>query len=263
MGDGTRAAMISMALGLLLAACGDGPEPAPAPAEARLARAITNGRPALGFDAVVALELGAGRCPGTILRVAPPDAWVLTAAHCLDAGLGPAQLFVGPRAWIDVEAGGAPPPTCDSCVTGAAAAQGACAAALDGCVNDASCSALLGCLDGCGDVACSDACFDAAPTGAVVYRQVIDCICGACALACEAEGFCSGGGGGGGGGGAGGGAAGGAGGRAAGGGGAGHGGDTGSGDAEDGCGCTGGPGTPEGLTLVLAGAALLGRRRPY
>jgi hypothetical protein len=59
-----------------------------------------------------------------------------------------------------------------------------CASQIGACENDASCSALLDCLEQCNDDTCAQACFTANPNGAPLLDAIDTCAEQQCASTC-------------------------------------------------------------------------------
>ena len=115
-------------------------------------------------------------------------------ASCLQYGLsGRASAvwdtFINPY----ITGGAVGQQTCDQCTQSATQGQGACAAEVQACVNNADCSALLDCFNGCnGDANCNGNCFGSHPAGAKVYGGIGTCICDSgCKTECANEAFCA------------------------------------------------------------------------
>lgn len=75
--------------------------------------------------------------------------------------------------------------TCDVCQQ--VAQSGACSSAIDACINDSDCYALVQCFNGCNDSACYQTCANNNPSGISLYNAIIDCTCNTCATECEQE----------------------------------------------------------------------------
>lgn len=89
--------------------------------------------------------------------------------------------------WIAGVIGGVVMPTCDDCFSTVQQPQGACAAAVDACVNNQDCLDINDCFGNCSTDACYQDCINAHPTGWNLYSAFIDCACNACAVECEQE----------------------------------------------------------------------------
>lgn len=77
--------------------------------------------------------------------------------------------------------------SCDVCRQ--VAQSGTCSSAIDSCLNNSSCSALVQCFNACasGDSACIQTCANNNSGGVSLYNAIIDCTCNACTTECEAE----------------------------------------------------------------------------
>ncbi|MEZ4369372.1 MAG: hypothetical protein R3B07_01045 [Polyangiaceae bacterium] len=75
--------------------------------------------------------------------------------------------------------------TCDVCQQ--VAQSGACSSAIDACINDSACYALVTCFNGCNDNACYQTCANNNPGGVALYNAIIDCTCMTCATECAQE----------------------------------------------------------------------------
>lgn len=69
--------------------------------------------------------------------------------------------------------------TCDACI------DTACCAQSSACVGDADCTAFIGCLNGCGDEVCANACAAAHATGAAKLGDVVTCLESSCGPSCN------------------------------------------------------------------------------
>lgn len=73
---------------------------------------------------------------------------------------------------------------CASCQT--CAVTSACAAEYDACQANPDCVALNGCLNGCADTTCQQACTDSYPGGAAALQAAATCVyCTACYVSCN------------------------------------------------------------------------------
>jgi len=71
---------------------------------------------------------------------------------------------------------------CNSCAN--TASQGACSSQFNQCGSSQDCVAFYNCYSNCGNQACADQCAAQHPTGAGIWNQFVDCVCGPCASAC-------------------------------------------------------------------------------
>ena len=84
---------------------------------------------------------------------------------------------------------------CDTCYTDATSGGGACSSVVDTCLNDATCKALVTCLNGCGqtDTTCEQTCANNNQAGLAKYNAISTCVCTTgCATQCGSESFCQG-----------------------------------------------------------------------
>jgi len=86
------------------------------------------------------------------------------------------------------------PQTCDQCQQAAVSGQGACVNAVNACLNDASCSALVDCINGCTDNACVQTCANQHASAIGLYNAIGTCVCDVgCVDECASASFCQGG----------------------------------------------------------------------
>ncbi len=75
-----------------------------------------------------------------------------------------------------------------NCATCSDAAQtGACASAVDACIDSTACYDLATCLNECATSECVQGCASTHAAGIPLYNAIIDCTCGTCAEECAAE----------------------------------------------------------------------------
>jgi MYXO-CTERM domain-containing protein len=86
------------------------------------------------------------------------------------------------------------PIDCDGCSAAATSGQGACMTAVNACLNDAACNALVQCFNNCTTNSCYQQCQQNNPGGVSKYIAIGDCICdSACTMECSGEPLCTGG----------------------------------------------------------------------
>ncbi len=81
--------------------------------------------------------------------------------------------------------------TCDQCFESSTSGVGACTGAVQQCFDDASCAALVQCLNGCSTQACADQCVSANSGGVPLYSAIYDCVCQTgCSTECASAAMC-------------------------------------------------------------------------
>jgi hypothetical protein len=81
-----------------------------------------------------------------------------------------------------------PPPNCTECEGAAASQGGACYGPATACMNDSSCTALVGCVSACTSSTCVDACRSSNAAGVTGYQAYSLCVCGgSCKALCASE----------------------------------------------------------------------------
>ena len=93
---------------------------------------------------------------------------------------------------------GTPPPPvdCDGCFEASTTGNGSCTGAVNACFNNATCSALVQCINGCTTQTCVNNCAQMHSGGVDLYNAIFECVCDVgCATECMDAPMCQGGGG--------------------------------------------------------------------
>jgi hypothetical protein len=94
-------------------------------------------------------------------------------------------------------AGGGTAMNCDQCFSWSTSGQGPCMGAVNACVNNTECNAIMDCLNGCTTYACQQSCFTQHPSGQALYDAIFTCVCQTgCPTECGNNLMCHGGAGG-------------------------------------------------------------------
>jgi hypothetical protein len=86
------------------------------------------------------------------------------------------------------------PLTCDECTSATTSGQGACMGAVNACLNNTECSALVDCLNACTTYSCQQGCLTQHQAGYALYDAIFTCVCqSGCATECASDSMCQGG----------------------------------------------------------------------